>query len=170
MTVETHRVIEGRRWRVSDPSVPEQLRQELVNELMAARRAVSAGQRSGDEDAVSAARVRVQNAKVALGERGPKWWEERSEGDHRDRIEATMLALLTGRKPESTICPSDAARAATSPDWRDHMDLARDVARDLHERGVVEVRQGGVRVTDLDTITGPVRLARGPKGAWPDQH
>ena len=33
-------VIDGRRWRTSDPRIPANLRQELVNELMAARRAV----------------------------------------------------------------------------------------------------------------------------------
>lgn len=168
MTVETHRVIEGRRWRVSDPAIPEPLRQELVNELMSARRAVAAGKRADDDDAIAAARDRVQQAKVALGERGPKWWEERSERDHRERLEATMLALLCGRKPESTICPSDAARSATSPDWREHMDLARAVARDLHERDVLEIRQAGERVRNLDDITGPIRLARGPNGTWPD--
>jgi hypothetical protein len=31
--VETHRVIKGRRWRVSDPRIPEPLRQVLVDEL-----------------------------------------------------------------------------------------------------------------------------------------
>lgn len=31
-------VIDGRRWRATDPSIPEPLRQELVNNLMAARR------------------------------------------------------------------------------------------------------------------------------------
>jgi hypothetical protein len=35
--VETHRVIGGRRWRVSDPRIPEDLRQVLVDELMSAR-------------------------------------------------------------------------------------------------------------------------------------
>lgn len=29
----THRVIRGRRWRVSDPRIPEDLRQRLVDEL-----------------------------------------------------------------------------------------------------------------------------------------
>jgi hypothetical protein len=34
--------IDGRRWRRSDPLIPESLRQQLVNELMFARRAVAA--------------------------------------------------------------------------------------------------------------------------------
>ncbi|WP_258934323.1 hypothetical protein [Nesterenkonia pannonica] len=35
-----HIVVDGRRWRASDPSIPEKLRSELVKELMAARRLV----------------------------------------------------------------------------------------------------------------------------------
>ena len=69
-------IIDGRRWRATDPSIPEERRQELVNELMAARRAVGAAKRAGDESAERAARDRVHAAKVALGERGPKWWEK----------------------------------------------------------------------------------------------
>ena len=68
-------IIDGRRWRATDPSIPEERRQELVNELMSARRAVGAAKRAGDEQAERAARDRVHAAKVALGERGPKWWE-----------------------------------------------------------------------------------------------
>jgi hypothetical protein len=69
--VETHRPIRGRRWRVSDPRIPEPLRQALVDELMAARRAV---RDASDATAERAARDRVHDAKVALGERGLRWW------------------------------------------------------------------------------------------------
>ena len=68
-------VIDGRKWRATDPSLPEERRQELVDELMSARRAVGAAKRSGDAAAEKAARARVHAAKVGLGERGPKWWE-----------------------------------------------------------------------------------------------
>ena len=68
-------VIDGRRWRRSDPSLPEDRRQELVSELMSARSAVGWAMRRGDKDAERAARDRVHAAKVALGERGPKWWD-----------------------------------------------------------------------------------------------
>lgn len=37
-----HVIIDGRRWRATDPSIPERFRQELVDELMSARRAVKA--------------------------------------------------------------------------------------------------------------------------------
>ncbi|RKQ92301.1 hypothetical protein C8N24_2145 [Solirubrobacter pauli] len=68
-------VIDGRRWRRTDPSIPEERRKALVSELMSARSAVGHAKRKGDEQAERAARDRVHAAKVALGERGPKWWE-----------------------------------------------------------------------------------------------
>ena len=33
-------VVDGRRWRATDPAIPESLRRQLVDELMDARRAV----------------------------------------------------------------------------------------------------------------------------------
>ncbi len=72
---ERYIVIDGRRWRRSDPALPEERRQELVSELMSARSAVGWAKRKGDKDAERAARDRVHAAKVALGERGPKWWD-----------------------------------------------------------------------------------------------
>jgi uncharacterized protein len=68
-------IIDGRRWRATDPSIPEGRRKELVSELMSARRAVGAAKRAGDEEAERAARDRVHAAKIALGERGEPWWE-----------------------------------------------------------------------------------------------
>ena len=55
-------VVGGRRWRASDPSIPEPLRQELVDELMDARRAVGAATKAGDGEAERRARDRVQAA------------------------------------------------------------------------------------------------------------
>jgi hypothetical protein len=69
-------VIDGRKWRATDPSLSEEKRQELVNELMSARRAVGAAKRTGSKADEQAARARVNKAKVALGERGEKWWEK----------------------------------------------------------------------------------------------
>jgi hypothetical protein len=68
-------VVHGRRWRATDPSLPEDRRKELVGELMAARRTVRAALRAGDEEAEREARRRVHAAKVALGERGTPWWQ-----------------------------------------------------------------------------------------------
>ena len=68
-------IVDGRRWRATDPDLPERRRKELVSELMSARSAVGWAKRRGDAAAEKAARKRVDAAKVALGERGPKWWE-----------------------------------------------------------------------------------------------
>ena len=67
-------IIDGRRWRASDPSLSQTRRAELVSELMSARRAVGTAKRGGDDKALREARKRVHEAKVALGERGTPWW------------------------------------------------------------------------------------------------
>lgn len=72
-----HLIIDGRRWRATDPSLPEERRKELVRELMSARSSVGWAKRRGDPVAEQAARDRVHAAKVALGERGPRWWDSR---------------------------------------------------------------------------------------------
>lgn len=150
-------VIDGRRWRATDPEVPERLAAELRSELMAARRAV---RDAGDDDATAAARARVQDAKVALGERGEPWWEEPSDAGLAERVRAAMRALLRHRDPESTICPSDAARVAGGLRWRAVVPVAQEQAAALHAEDVVEVRQKGRRV-DPGDVRGPVRIARG---------
>lgn len=72
-------IIDGRKWRATNPNLPEDVRQKWVNELMSARRAVGAATKAKDKAAEDAARDRVQAAKEALGERGPKWWEENEQ-------------------------------------------------------------------------------------------
>ena len=66
-------VAKGVLWRCTDPSLDEDTRQRLVRALMDARRAVK---HAKDEDQLKAARAAVHEAKVALGERGPVWWED----------------------------------------------------------------------------------------------
>lgn len=65
----------GRLWRCTNPALPDDERLRLVRDLMAARRAVGAALRAQDADAERDARARVHAAKVALGERGPTWWD-----------------------------------------------------------------------------------------------
>ena len=67
-------IVRGRLWRASNPNLTEDERQRLVNKLMDARRAVRDAK--DDPEAMKAARSRVQAAKVALGERGPVWWDD----------------------------------------------------------------------------------------------
>ena len=158
--------VDGRRWRRSDPSIPPALRQELVDELMAARRAVARATRDGDDAALSDARARVHAAKVALGERGAPWWEDATEDDLRHRAEAAIDALTRHRAPDRTICPSDAARVVGGPGWRSRMDVVRAVAADMAERGVIDVTQRGVPVVGR-SWRGPVRLRRRADGGAP---
>jgi uncharacterized protein len=62
--VSRYVVIDGRRWRSTDPTLPPDRRQALVDELMSARRAVGAAKRADDAGAERAARSRVHAAKV----------------------------------------------------------------------------------------------------------
>ncbi|MFP5322204.1 MAG: DUF3253 domain-containing protein [Acidimicrobiia bacterium] len=152
----------GRRWRATDPSIPEPLRQELVDELMDARRAVGAAKRADDDAAEARARARVHHAKVALGERGQPWWEEPEPEARRARLRAAVLALSERRAPDKTICPSDAARAVGGEAWRSLMDEARDVARQLAVEGEVQVSQKGVPLDPAGEWRGPIRVRRRP--------
>ncbi|PWE52928.1 hypothetical protein DEM27_27965 [Metarhizobium album] len=67
-------VVRGRLWRKSNPALSPSLRDELVKELMSARRDVR--KFKGDPQRMSEARERVDAVKVALGERGPVWWND----------------------------------------------------------------------------------------------
>lgn len=72
-------VIGGRRWRATDPMIPEPVGDLLRRELMAARRAVRDALGGADAAGERAARARVHRAKVGLGERGTPWWEQSPE-------------------------------------------------------------------------------------------
>ena len=84
-----HVVIKGRKWRATDPSLPDDVASVLRHELMSARRAVGAALRAQDPEAERAARARVQRSKTALGERGTPWWEQ-TEQERRARWEAGL--------------------------------------------------------------------------------
>ena len=79
-------VVDGRRWRASDPAIPHERREELQRVLMAWRREVRRVRGTGDE---TAARAGVQAAKVALGERGTPWWDQTAD-ERRARWEADV--------------------------------------------------------------------------------
>ncbi|WP_091228355.1 DUF3253 domain-containing protein [Microbacterium sp. 3J1] len=147
-----HMIIDGRRWRATDPSIPEGFRQELVDELMAARRAVKAS----EDDA----RRRVQDAKTALGERGVPWWEDRAGEAFDERI-ASVIRALTRKRSGSSICPSDVARTLGGESWRTLMPEVRRVAADLADRAEIVVTQKGEPVS-IREARGPVRIIRGP--------
>ncbi|MBY2918454.1 hypothetical protein HF206_30795 [Rhizobium leguminosarum] len=83
-------VVRGRLWRKSDPALDEATRKGLVKDLMSARRAVRDA--SGDPDAMSNARHRVDEAKIALGERGEPWWEDGAPDYNRHMAQNTPYA------------------------------------------------------------------------------
>jgi hypothetical protein len=85
-------VVEGRLWRASDPRLPDDLRQRLVDELMSARRAVRAALKADDAEALKSARSRVQGAKEALGERGEVWWDDGAPDFNRGLIVTSPYA------------------------------------------------------------------------------
>jgi Protein of unknown function (DUF3253) len=75
------------------------------------------------------------------------------------RLERTIDELLDQRRPDASICPSEAARAVDLDGWRDLMPAARAAAGRLAAAGQAEVTQGG-RVVDVATAKGPVRVRR----------
>jgi len=75
------------------------------------------------------------------------------------RLERTIDELLDRRRPDASICPSEAARALDPDGWRDLMPDARAAAGRLAAAGTVEVTQGG-QVVDVATARGPVRVRR----------
>jgi hypothetical protein len=74
------------------------------------------------------------------------------------RLRSAMLALARHRGPDSSTCPSDAARAVGGDGWRDLMDQARDVARDLARAGEVEITQRGEVLDPNSEWRGPIRV------------
>lgn len=69
-------VVRGRLWRAANPHLPAEQREALVQALMAARREVKAAMAAKDPGRLAKARHAVDAAKIALGERGPVWWQD----------------------------------------------------------------------------------------------
>lgn len=85
-------VVRGRLWRRSNPALAEPERQRLVHDLMAARRAVRDARRVADPQAETAAHAAVDAAKIALGERGPVWWDDGAPDLNRHMARTTPYA------------------------------------------------------------------------------
>jgi len=89
------------------------------------------------------------------------WQEARNRASLEDvnqRLRTTILELARQRGPDKTICPSDAARAIGGDDWRELMDDARNVARDLAREGLVDVTQKGDALDPDAAWRGPIRI------------
>ncbi|MGA1799065.1 hypothetical protein VH567_09820 [Sphingomonas sp. 4RDLI-65] len=85
-------VVRGRLWRRSNPALAEDRRAALVADLMRARRAVGVALRAGDTPNLAEARAAVDRAKVALGERGPVWWNDGAPDLNRHMVANTPYA------------------------------------------------------------------------------
>jgi hypothetical protein len=89
-------VVDGILWRATRPDLAEAERERLVKALMAARRAVrDAGE---DPEAMRAARAAVNAAKVALGERGPVWWDDGAPDLNRRKVVNTPYAAWWAKR------------------------------------------------------------------------
>ena len=85
-------VVRGRLWRRANPDLPVEKREALVDELMNARRAVKAAQRSGVAAELALARKAVDAAKIALGERGAVWWTDGTPDLNRHKVKDSPYA------------------------------------------------------------------------------
>ena len=82
-------VVDGRRWRRTDPAIPDVELGRLMSHLGRGR----SGVRTASSDAeLEATRHRTQLAKVGLGERGPAWWEQ-THAERRERWESALAEL-----------------------------------------------------------------------------
>jgi len=79
-------LVRGRLWRKSNPALSEETRSFWVKKLMAARRTL--GQSKGERGA----REAVNEAKIALGERGPVWWDDGAPDYNRHMARNTPYA------------------------------------------------------------------------------
>jgi hypothetical protein len=82
-------VVRGRLWRCTHPRLAEADRLRLTRELLQARSAVRRALHEQDPQALAQARARVDAAKVALGERGPVWWDDGAPDYNRRRVRGT---------------------------------------------------------------------------------
>lgn len=87
-------IVRGRLWRAANPHLSDAARERLTRALMDARRDVGRGLRANDHDEVASARKRVNAAKVALGERGPAWWDDGDPDLNRHLVKNTRYASL----------------------------------------------------------------------------
>ena len=85
-------VVRDRLWRTTNPDLAPEVRQALVDQLMTARRDVGLALKARDLGAERRAREAVDEAKRALGERGPVWWTDGAPDFNRRMIANTPYA------------------------------------------------------------------------------
>lgn len=85
-------LVRGRLWRCTNPALPEDERQALVRELMAAWRVKKTAKAADDLEMLRHGASKVDAAKVALGERGPVWWTDGAPDYNRKMARNTPYA------------------------------------------------------------------------------
>ncbi len=90
----------GRRWRKTDPSLPDDVKARLMSHLGRGRSGVRNSAKGDDGTALPRARHTVQLAKEGLGERGTPWWEQ-SAAEREARWSAALeeLDALQAKRP-----------------------------------------------------------------------
>lgn len=82
-------VVDGRRWRRTDPAIPADALARLTSHLGRGRSGVRT---AGSDEELAATRRRTQLAKEGLGERGTPWWEQ-TDAERRERWASALDAL-----------------------------------------------------------------------------
>lgn len=82
-------VVDGRRWRRTDPLIPDDELARLKSHLGRGRSGVRTAATAAE---LEATRRRTQLAKLGLGERGVPWWEQ-SDAARRQRWESALADL-----------------------------------------------------------------------------
>lgn len=77
---------------MSNPALSDGERQHWVQLLMRARREMGDARLTQDMEAKKKARATVDEAKQALGERGPVWWDDGTPDYNRHLIRNTPYA------------------------------------------------------------------------------
>ena len=79
----------------------------------------------------------------------------------KDEIQISHLKFAEERGLEKTYCPSEVARELFPNNWRDKMDLIRNVADELVKSGELVVLQKGEIKKELPSkLKGPIRLRK----------
>jgi hypothetical protein len=93
-------IVGSKLWRMSNPELDPRRKLVLVHELMAARRAVKDAKSAGDQSAEAVGHRAVDQAKQALGERGPVWWKDGAPDLNRHLVKNTPYATWYARAVE----------------------------------------------------------------------
>lgn len=80
--------------------------------------------------------------------------------DFDEHLEHTIVALLSKRATDASLCPSEVARAIAPENWRPLMERVREAGRRLSQQDIVRWTQKKATV-DPSRAKGPVRFRRG---------